>query len=115
MNAAAQIHSNICARTQRNKPLVHMVLSLFVLRAIVSVFLFFFKLNSPVQCTTRAKRAALLASIYFRPVDVIGRPIANKERINGASLKAAGSLLPGHSLITVSLTFALIEENKRVK
>lgn len=89
-----------------------MVLSLYVLRAIVSVF-FFFKLNSPVQCTTRAKRAALLTSIYFRPVDVIGRPIANKERINGASLKAAGSLLPGHSLITVSLTFALIEENKR--
>lgn len=41
MNAATQIHSNICARTQRNKPLVHMVLSPYVLRAIVSVFLFF--------------------------------------------------------------------------
>lgn len=48
----------------------------------------------------------------FQAVDVIGRPTANKERINGASLKAAGSLLPGHSLITVSLAFALIGENK---
>lgn len=57
-------------------------------------------------------RAALLTSIYFRPVDVIGRPIANKRRINGASLKAAGSLLPGHGLITVSLAFALIGGNK---
>lgn len=57
-------------------------------------------------------RAALLTSIYFRPVDVIGRPIANKGRINGASLKAAGSLLPGHGLITVSLAFALIGGNK---
>lgn len=45
-------------------------------------------------------------------MDVIGRPIANKGRINGASLKAAGSLLPGHSLITVSVTFALIVGNK---
>lgn len=34
----------------------------------------------------------LLTAIYLRPADVIGRPIANKERINGASLKAAGSL-----------------------
>lgn len=57
-------------------------------------------------------RATLLTSIYFRPVDVIGRPIANKGRINGASLKAAGSLLPGHGLITVSLAFALIGGNK---
>lgn len=54
----------------------------------------------------------VLTSIYFRPVDVIGRPIANKEKINEASLKAAGSLLPGHSLITASLAFALIGENK---
>lgn len=57
-------------------------------------------------------RAALLTSIYFWHVDVIGRPIANKGRINGASLKAAGSLLPGHGLITVSLAFALIGGNK---
>lgn len=54
----------------------------------------------------------LLTAIYFRPVDVIEKPIANKERINGASLKAAGRLLPGHSLITVSLAFALIGENR---
>lgn len=65
-----------------------------------------------MQCTTLMGRAALLTSVYFRPVDVIGRPIANKGRINGASLKAAGSLLPGHGLITVSLAFALIGGNK---
>lgn len=57
-------------------------------------------------------KAALLTSVYFRPVDVIGRPIANKGWINGASLKAAGNLLPGHGLITVSLAFALIGGNK---
>lgn len=60
-------------------------------------------------------RAALLTCVYIRPVDVIGRPIANKGRINGASLKAAGSLLPGHGLITVSLAFALIGGIKGVK
>lgn len=58
------------------------------------------------------RKAALLTSIYFKPVDVRGRPIANKGRINGASLKAAGSLLPAHGLITVSLVFALIGGNK---
>lgn len=58
------------------------------------------------------RRAALLTSIYFSCVDVAGRPTANKGRINGASLKAGGSLLPGHSLITVSLAFALIGGEK---
>lgn len=48
----------------------------------------------------------------FQAQDVMGRPIANKGKINGASLKAAVSLLPGHGLITVSLAFALIGENK---
>lgn len=58
------------------------------------------------------ERTTLLTSLFFQAVDVIERPTANKPRINGASLKAAGSLLPGHGLITVSLAFALIGGNK---
>lgn len=68
-------------------------------------------LTAVVCWTTWIEKTALL-TIYFQPVDVIGRAIANKGRINGVSLKAAGSLLPGHSLITVSLAFALIGGNK---